>query len=315
MATALAPVLISAYAASPAHTDWDPALEHELLDALCALPGVAGLEVPWLNALHPHDTEWFLTHVPAGARLALTALPWAMQQCARTSGYGIASGDEDGRRAALDDLRALAAGIHRLHGESPAHVDIVPLHTAPQGTGCAAALARSLDELTGWDWQGARLVIEHCDAVVPGQAFEKGFLSIGDELAAIDAVGASVGVWVNWGRSAIELRDADAVTAQIAQASASGLLTGLTFSGASPADTTYGAAWEDRHLPVAAADPSAQSLLDDAHIAAALREAAGADWLGIKVSRAPADRTAAQVAATVAANLSAVRRVAERTDA
>lgn len=60
-----APILVSSYTVSPAHANWDPALEAELLPALCALPGVAGLEVPWAGRIHPHDEAWFLANVPA----------------------------------------------------------------------------------------------------------------------------------------------------------------------------------------------------------------------------------------------------------
>src|SRR5438034_923832 len=73
----------------------------------------------------------------------------------------------------------------------------------------ADAFRRSLDELRAWDWRGAALSVEHCDAFVPGQAPAKGFLALGAEIDAIRAShGATpVGVAVNWGRSAIEARD------------------------------------------------------------------------------------------------------------
>ncbi|MBS1905874.1 MAG: DUF4862 family protein [Actinobacteria bacterium] len=305
------PVLVSAYAASPAHRTWDPALEGQLLPALCALPDVAGLEVPWIDGLHPHDADWFLAHVPAGIRLALTPLPFIMGRVAADPRYGIASPDPDGRAAALADLARVAADARRIRDESPAEVAVIALHTAPRGGGDAAALTRSLDELGGWDWCGARLVIEHCDALRPGQTPEKGFLALADEIAAIGAAAAPAGIWMNWGRSAIELRDADAVTAQIREAAQSGLLDGLTFSGAATADGPYGGAWVDAHPPIRSTDPSSHSLLDDEHVAAALEAAPGVPWLGVKVSRLPSDRTAAEVAATVGRNLDVVRRAAE----
>ncbi|MFF2487963.1 DUF4862 family protein [Microbacterium sp. NPDC058062] len=302
------PVLISAYAASPAYAHWDPGLEAELLPALCALPDVAGLEVPWLGAVHPHDPQWFLDHVPAGASLALTPLPWVMRRTAEDPAYGIASTDAAGRAAAIADLRRLRADARLLGERSDGHVAYVALHTAPRGGGDPAALAASLDEVGGWDWGDARLVVEHCDAVRPGQAFEKGFLPLEDEIATIARVDADIGLWLNWGRSAIELRDADAVTTQIRDAAASGILAGLTFSGVATVDGPYGSAWIDAHPPILSTDPSSRSLLDDAHVAAALRAAGDAPWLGLKVSRLPADRTAAEVLATVARNLEVVRR-------
>ena len=299
----MTPVYVSAYAASPAFTRWDPELEAELLPALCALPGVVGLEVPWLGAVHPHDPEWFVDHAPPGARLAVTPLPWTMRRATEMPGYGIASRDAGGRAAAIGDLRRVRADVERLSGA----VELIALHTAPRGGGDPSALAASLAELRTWDWGGARLVVEHCDAVRPGRPYEKGFLALADELGALE--GTDIGLWMNWGRSVIELRDPDAVTTQIRDAAASGRLVGLTFSGAAAQDGPYGGAWIDTHPPLLSADPASKSLLDDAHVAAALAEAPAVPALGLKVSRLPSDRTAADVTATVARNLEIIRRL------
>lgn len=304
-----APVLLSAYAASPAHGRWDPQLEAELLPALCTLPGVAGLEVPWIDGLHPHDAEWFLRHVPAGIRLALTPLPFVMARVASDPRYGIASPDEAGRAAALGDLARVAADVARIREDSPAEVALVALHTAPRGGGTGSALARSLAEAATWDWNGAQLVIEHCDAFTTAHEPEKGFLDLATELACLR--GTSARMWMNWGRSAVELRDPDAVTAQLHEASASGLLAGLSFSGTAGQDGPYGAAWADAHLPIREADEASQSLLDAARVSAALAAAGPVGWLGVKVSRRPSDTNAADVVHTVERNLAIVRAAAE----
>lgn len=305
-------VLISSYAASPAHAVWDPALEGELLRGLCSLPGVAGLEVPWLGAVHPHDPDWFFSNVPSGTRLSITPLPFVMQRCASDPRYGIASPDAAGRAAAVDDLRRLAGDVRELQRRSGAEVALVSLHTAPRGGGDPWGLIRSLTEISAVDWGGARLVIEHCDAHVAEQPFEKGFLLLDEEIAAIADSGVPVGVWLNWGRSAIELRDADAVTPQIAAASGTGRLTGLTFSGASATDGPYGDAWTDAHLPLHDAHPESHSLLDADHLHAALEAASDVPWLGLKVSRHPGDRTAEDVLRTVSANLRLVESARDR---
>ncbi|MEV7610458.1 DUF4862 family protein [Microbacterium sp. NPDC089320] len=307
MTVSLAPLLISSYAVSPAHSTWDPDLEGELLPALCALPGVAGLEVPWMGRLHPHDPDWFLSHVPAGAEIAVTPLPWVMKRCGADARYGIASPDHDGRRAALADLRGVADDVRLLAADSDASVTVVALHTAPQGGGDSSRLATSLDEISQWDWAGAQLVVEHCDAATTDHPWQKGFLSLDDEISAVLSADSPIGLWLNWGRSVIETRDADAVTEQIAVAAASGLLVGLSFSGSAAVDGPYGPAWTDGHLPLAAADPAAGSLLDAAHVAAALAAAGGVERLGLKVSRRPGDTTAADVIRTIDDNLRALR--------
>lgn len=296
------PVLISAYAASPAYISWDPDLEGELLRGMRALAGVVGFEIPWRGSVHPHDPAWFLANVPAGSQLAFTALPYVMPTIAATPGYGVASADEAGRRAAIADLRAQAADVRRVHAETDATVITVSIHTAPRSTGSIDALAQSLRELQDEDWDGAQLIIEHCDAAVDGQRPEKGFLTLEAELAAIELSATDTGVWLNWGRSAIELREPSRVTAQIADAAASGRLRGLTFSGSAAVDGPYGDAWIDAHLPFASVDPSAGSLLGDDELRAALRAAGSVDYLGLKVSRRPTDASAPQVLATLEAH-------------
>ncbi|PKI91283.1 DUF4862 domain-containing protein [Actinomycetales bacterium SN12] len=279
------PVVVSAYPLSPAFANWDPAVEDEVLTGLAELPGVAALEVPWIDGIHPHDSAWFLGNVPDVA-LAVTPLPFVMRRLA-TPGYGIASRDDDGRRAAIADLRRVAADVAEITEHSAAHVAVVELHTAPRGEAHADALARSLAELGELEWSGARLVIEHCDAHVPGQAPEKGFLSLDGEISAVRSSGADVGIWMNWGRSAIELRDPDAVAAQIAVAAESGLLDALVLSGASDCEGPYSGPWIDAHHPFASIDPAAESLLTDDRVRAAVRAADSVPWLGLKVSRRP----------------------------
>lgn len=314
----IAPILLSSYPLSPAHAQWDAALEAELLPALFALPGVVGLEVPWVNGLHPHDSEWFLRHVPATAQLALTAIPWVMKRCAADASYGLASLHENGRQQALNDLRQVAADVARVKAHSAASVAIVTLHSAPQNShapdpASVDALARSLAEISAWDWSGAQLVIEHCDAYVAGDRGEKRFLTIDAEMTAIEKAEAPVGMWINWGRSAIELRDADLVTAQISDAATRGHLAGLAFSGASAFDGPYGSAWVDAHLPIAETYPEAASLLDAPQVSAALAAAGNVSWLSVKVSRRPSDTTVEAVVATAERNVAIVHAAAGNT--
>ncbi|QNE35854.1 DUF4862 family protein [Leifsonia shinshuensis] len=299
--------VVSAYAASPAHTRWDPAFEERFLAELVAMDGVGALELPWLGRLHPYDDDWLVSRLPA-TELVVTALPWTMTRSKESPGYGLASTEADGRAAAMADLDRMRHDLARL----PAIPSVVLLHTAPSGgPGSADALRESLASIASWDWCGSTLAIEHCDAVVPGRPFEKGFLSLPDELAALEGI-TEAGLWLNWGRSLIELRDAAAVTAQVAATAASGRLLGLTLSGAASADGPYGPAWADAHLPFAESDPRSGSLLTRSAARSALRAAGDMPWRGLKVSRRPGDESVAEVLATVEANL-AILREAEGT--
>ena len=60
----------------------------------------------------------------------------------------------------------------------------------------------------GWDWSGATLVVEHCDKYIPEQNPEKGFLSLESEIDIVAEVG--IGIHLNWGRSVVKGRCAQA---------------------------------------------------------------------------------------------------------
>ena len=178
--------IISAYAASPAHTVWDPELEGELLPALCALPTVAGLEVPWMGALHPHDTSWF----SGTCRRART--------CRSHRCHGSCSG---ARRCLPTGLpRQIPQGVRQ---RLPISGWFTPtctrsLSTARHRSTSSPCTPHLMHRATKTHWwspslksgPGAgvehRLIIEHCDAIRPGQAYEKGFLRLQDEIDVLD---------------------------------------------------------------------------------------------------------------------------------
>lgn len=301
-------VIVGAYAASPAFRDWNPALESEFLRALAALDGVRGFELPWLGSLHPHDDAWLLSSIPEGTDAVLTGIPHVARRAGAEAAYGLASTDADGRRAALNDIARMRDDAARLDDAGRARVVAIELHTAPRAaSGSVDALAGSLAEIAAWNWGAAQLVIEHCDAAVPGQEFEKGFLTLQQELDAITATGAPIGVWLNWGRSAIELHDADAVAGQVEQAAASGLLRGLAFSGASSEPGPFGGPWTDAHLPIASDDADdSRSLLTPARVEAAVRAAGPIPFTALKVSRRTHESQIEQIVAGIAAQLAIV---------
>ena len=118
------PLIVSAYPLSPAFANWDPGVEDEVLHGLAAMPGVTTLEVPWIDGIHPHDSEWFLANVPDVA-LALTPLPFVMRRLA-TPGSGPASPGDDGRAArpasrpsGCTPLRAVRRMTTRWRARSP----------------------------------------------------------------------------------------------------------------------------------------------------------------------------------------------------
>ena len=293
---------VGAYAASPNTASWDPELEARYYAQLRALPNVKGLEHPFLGSLHPHDDAWFISHIDPKWRFVFTCIPGVMAAMAKNPLVGLASDDASGREEALAFVRQARDAVAALNaacGQSV--VDAIEIHSAPdktRATSSVTALTTSLAELVQWDWQGARVVIEHCDAHVPGQVASKGFLTLADEIASIEATnaryGSDVGIVVNWGRSVLEARSAEGALQHIRLAKQHSVLAGLMFSGASGQDTPYGA-WRDSHMPPAPSGVGGigaeGSLLNDAALHDCLLASDGQQLpiLGLKIGIRPLD--------------------------
>jgi hypothetical protein len=284
-------VFVSAYAAASPALPWDPAAEGALFDGLARL-GLAGLELPFTGRLHAHDDAWLIAQLRPDWRFILTLLPGTMNHLKEDKHFGLASADADGRRRALDFAETARRAIERLHGHlGRKAVAAVSFHGAPRLADSGArssleAFADSLTELRGRDWDGAELLVEHCDAAVPDHAPDKGFLRIEDECAAIKLSRgrAPARVLINWGRSAIEARSAAGPKEHLRRAREAGLLAGLFFSGATPIHPDYGE-WKDAHAPFSTSCPA--SILTPAAAKAALKEAGELSYLGLKIQPLP----------------------------
>jgi hypothetical protein len=290
---------IGAYAAAP--MPFDPALEDDFYRGLRTL-GARGLELPFFGpGFHAARPDGFPTGLDPAWTYLVTCLPGTMNSLERQADFGIASDSPSGRAAALAFLEQARGAVLRLNARLGRRaVRLVAVHSAPrQGAGVAASeasLAASLAELQGWDWDGAALAIEHCDAYTPGRQPEKGFLRLEQELAAIRATGGRTGMVINWARSAIEGRSAETPARHIALARDAGRLRGVVFSGCTADDPLYGQ-WRDRHAPFApepgAGSGCAASLLTAARAQECLRSAGAPrlDVLGIKINPLPASLT------------------------
>jgi hypothetical protein len=307
-------LIIGAYAASPTMHHWDPAVEADYLRRVMDIDGVTGLELPWTGSLHPHDPEWLLRTLEPSWKLVLTSIRGTLARLDVDPHAGLASTDSEGRAWAIGDARRMRDAVETLNtrvqsSAGNAAVLAVELHSAPRvpSGSDARRLADSLEEVSSWDWGGASLLLEHSDAFVAGQDPSKGFLTLQDEIEAVDAVrfrgrghSGDIGIAVNWGRSAIELRDADRVSEHIDAAADSGLLAALVFSGAAATANRYGAPWADAHPPfgpptgpadASGADTDAvtevTSLLTAERAADTLAHAGRLDWVGIKMGWKP----------------------------
>jgi hypothetical protein len=289
---------VGAYAIAPAAARD----EETLYEGLKAMAQVRGLEVPFTGALHRSDEAWLLRAVRRDWDFVVTLIPGVMGTLQQNKAFGLASTDESGRAAAIGQAREALAAVARLNDVvGRAAVVAVEVQSAPSrgpagGTGDGEALARSLAEVAAWDWHGARIVIEHCDAARPGHPQHKGFLTIEDELAAIaranGAARRAIGVNINWGRSVLETHGVDTAIAHVEAAKRAGALSGIMFSGCSDADTPYGV-WQDTHMPHAPAvglrHAAASSLMTEHEIARTMKAAQGAelDFVGAKIAIRP----------------------------
>jgi hypothetical protein len=280
-------LIAGAYPAAPA----DPS---EFLDHLAQSDLIGGLELPFID----DERRWSLDRLPAHWVHVVTAVPATAMRARAEAGFGLASTDEDGRREALAVTLAVRDTVARVTQRAGrALVMAVELHSPPFGAGSADQFARSLEEAAGWDWSGARLVVEHCDAPVAAHPPEKGYLPLADELAAVRAVGADIGVVINWGRSVIEARQPAGAVAHVALAREAGLLAGVMFSGVAARPIGEIPAWADAHLAPTPGHPA--SLLTSSHVAECVRAAGEVDYLGVKVGARPGDADAATRAAGV----------------
>ena len=304
-------VFVSAYAAAPPASPWDRVAEGALFDGLAGLD-LAGLELPYYGRLHAHDDAWLIAQLRPQWRYILTLLPGTMNRLKDDEHFGLASRDADGRRRALDFAETARRAVLRLNGHFGAKaVAAVEIHSAPRIAGGGARsssddLAVSLNELRGRDWDGAELLVEHCDAAVPAHAPDKGFLRLDDECAAVARSSGSTParVSINWGRSAIEARSQDGPREHLRRAREAGILAGLFFSGATQSHPDYGA-WKDSHAPFSTSCPS--SILTPAAAKSALREAGEISYVGLKIQPLPAALRIPERLAMISAGLDILR--------
>ncbi len=299
---------VGAYAASAGLDE----TEETALYAGIAAMGAAGLEQPFFGSLHRRDEGWLMGQIRQDWDLVLTTLPGAMDKLNDNRHFGLASADPDGRKRALDYIESARLAVETLHRALGRRaVRAVMVHSAPRlgGSGAKASLegfADSLSELRGWNWQGATLLVEHCDAAVPGRTPDKGFLRIEDDVMAVKLSSGKTpaGVAINWGRSALETRTAEGPLVHINRAVQAELLGGLFFSGVTPAHSEYGA-WRDSHAPFSTSCPN--SLLTPAAAKAALAAAPGCPLLGLKLQTKPETMTVPQRLAVIQDGLNAMR--------
>ncbi|HCI9593617.1 TPA: DUF4862 family protein [Klebsiella variicola] len=274
--------IIGAYPCAPSFHQKSEDEEKAFWRQLADTPDIRGLEQPCLEHLHPLGDEWLLRHTPADWQIVVTAIMETMRRRGGNGGFGLASSDEEQRKACVAYYRHLYQKINTINAANARKIVALELHAAP----CASnpnvaqatdAFARSLKEVASWDWSCA-LVLEHCDAMT-GPAPRKGFLPLDNVLETL--AGYEISVGINWARSAIEGQDTTLPLAHTRQASQAGKLGALMFSGTTQ-HGEYGE-WQDLHAPFSPF--CAESLMTHTHVRELLActDSKPLQFLGIKL--------------------------------
>lgn len=264
--------IVGAYPCAPSFHQKNEQEEAEFWRRLADTEHIRGLEQPCHENLHPYGDEWLFRHTPQAWQIVVTAIPETMRRRNGGNGaFGLASSDEEQRKACVEFHRHLLNKINAINQRFPGKVIALELQAAPLAGNASVsqatdAFARSIREIARWDWPCA-LVLEHCDAMDKPSP-RKGFLPLDPVLQVL--AGYDISVCINWARSAIEGRNSALPLTHTQAVLAAGKLGALMFSGTTP-DGEYGE-WTDLHAPFAPFCP--QSLMTAAH-AKALFAAAG----------------------------------------
>ena len=252
--------IIGAYASAPSLKSNDKLLEAEFYNKLInSIPQIMGLEIPFFGKeIHKFGSDFLLNYINPEWNNILTCIPGVMENLSKNPHFGLASDNYTGRLNALDMYKRANELCHKicdLNGDnSIIAVQIVTAPSVPvEGVSSSReSLLRSMEEILFLDWRDSKIVIEHVDSCGPDLYFEKGFLTLEDEIEVLLKLSNiyNVGITINWARSAIEGKNSDKPLEHIKLALKYNLLSGLIFSGTSKDDENYGS-WSDSHMPFA----------------------------------------------------------------
>lgn len=245
---------VSAYTASPSPRFWSAALEKEYFRALANQPEIIGIEQPFYLDTDKYPLDWLVDTIPSHWSILITSLPMFMAAAKDNPFLGLASQREHDRTLAIKLMEKISDYARELNRAFRRNVVTdIHFHTLPKNEGSTlrghkTALKKSLLELKAMDWSGVNLNLEHCDAYIPNQVSEKGFLLLEDEIEVLSEIGG-YGFVLNWARSAIEGRSVTTPLEHIKMTNAAHLLKGFFFSGCTDDVSSESGAWKDVHMP------------------------------------------------------------------
>ncbi|WP_045448734.1 DUF4862 family protein [Citrobacter sp. S-77] len=300
--------IIGAYPCAPSFHQKSEEEEKEFWRQLTDTPDIRGLEQPCLENLHPLGDEWLLRHTPGDWQIVVTAIMETMRRRSVDRGFGLASSDEEQRKACVAFYRHLHNKINKINTINSGKVIALELQAAPLANNpniaqATDAFAHSLKEIASWDWS-CELVLEHCDAMT-GPAPRKGFLPLENVLEAI--AGYDISVCINWARSAIEGQNTVLPLQHALLAQSAGKLRGLMFSGTTLMGE-YGE-WQDLHAPFAPFCPESLMTANHARELFACANTGSLQFTGIKLLEINANADVSHRVAILRDGITALNKV------
>lgn len=247
--------IVGAYVASKSLRAWDREDETCFFSELKKRPDVRGLEHGYYGALHRFDEAWFLDNINPDWDFAFTCMPGVANRVKQNPSFGLASTSTSGRQSALDFHRASLEAVHKLNSYLKRKAVLsVQIHSAPTGNSSKEDFAKSLEEICSWDWDGAKVLVEHCDRFKTDGTHEKGYLKLEDEIWSMLHIQkihprTQLGALLNWGRSVVEHRSVEGVLTHIRELNKSNLLNAFLFSGTTGAKASIYKCFGDQHMP------------------------------------------------------------------
>lgn len=295
------PFYVGMYATSPTLFKWNEALERDYVNSIKEfLPNISGLELPfWGNGIHQYSDDFLKSHYKKEWDYVMACVPGNMNELSKDPHFGLASDNNEGRAKAIQFYKKANEAVlslnHWSEKKSVKNVQIVtsPSTPHPEVSSSKESLLKSLNELLSWDWNGSKLTIEHCDHADKEGNFIKGFLSIEDEISAIEQINnPQLGITINWGRSALEGKSSAHAISHLKLATKKEVLKGMMFSGTCLNSSQYGS-FQDNHAPVKNDHQysEATSLLDENQMIESFKsiDLNSLDYLGMKILSMPMD--------------------------
>ena len=245
--------IVGAYVSAPSLVYDSLQDETNFYRNLKEIPQIRGLEIPfWGENINKFGNKFLIDQIDANWENTLTCAPCVNNPILLDENVGLASNNNEARKHALElhkNAYKIFNSINDLFGKNMfLSIQILSSPVNRDNMSSALSFQKSLDEILSWDWGTTDVLVEHCDKYKkPG--FDKGFLSIEDELEVIKNFnGSNLGFVLNWGRSVIEAENIDEIYDHINLISSHNLFKGMMFSGTSRKNNLYGP-WKDLHMP------------------------------------------------------------------